>query len=287
MGFAECHIRLLLKLIVKILHYNIWNGMTEDPSYLSRFAEYLGAQSDLQLLMLNEYRKSPRLDGALADCGFRHSCINECPPNRNRVAVFARVPLGKTLAMPGDLRLVMIRLEAFDLVAYHASPSGVAAVLQEIGDLLPMLDAERPTLLCGDLNSLSTRDRQTLDYDSLSEETGAKRYCLEGSLNFTAMERLRAAGFQDNRDPGRCDTVPTRIGRKSEQGIRLRLDYCFSRNLPVQAACVLDRPPFPDISDHYPLHITLREESHGNASSKHQRKAERILAKQAGMPVSI
>jgi hypothetical protein len=257
MILAECRARLLLKLIVKILHYNIWNGMTENPGDVSRFAAFLGAQPDLHILMLNEYRQSPALDGALADCGFRHSCINENPPNRNRVAIFGRVPLGEILAMPSNLRLLVLRLEAFDLVAYHASPSGVAAVLREIGDLLPMLDAKRPTLLCGDLNSLSTKDRHTLNYDALNEGTGAKRYCLGGSLNFAAMEQLRAAGFQDNRGPGRCDTVPTRLERKSEQGIRLRLDYCLSRNLPVQAACVLDRSPFSDISDHYPLHITL------------------------------
>ncbi len=29
---------------MNILHYNIWNGMTTDPSYLPRFAEYLETQ---------------------------------------------------------------------------------------------------------------------------------------------------------------------------------------------------------------------------------------------------
>ena len=242
---------------MNILHYNIWNGMTQDPSYLPRFAEYLESQPDLQLLMLNEYRKSPQLDGVLADCGFHHSCLNEKVANKNRAVVFGRIPLGQTLATPDNLRLVHLRLKDFDLVCYHASPSGVAAVLEEIDNLLALLDAHRLTLLCGDLNSLSAADRQALAYGELTEETGAKRYCFDGSLNFSAMERLTAAGFEDIRGPGRCDTVPTRVGRKSEQGIRLRLDYCFSRNLSVQAASVLDHPPFPEISDHYPLHIIL------------------------------
>lgn len=242
---------------MNILHYNIFNGMTQESSYLDRFGVYLRGQPDLLILMLNEYRQSPELDGVLADCGFAHSCINANNPNKNKAAVFGRIPLGKPLAMPDNLRLVHLRLEDFDLVCYHASPSGVAAVLQEIDNLLPLLDPQRPTLLCGDLNSLSARDCQSLDYDTLTQSNGAQRYCLEGHLSFAAMDRLANAGFEDIRGPGRSDTVPTRIGRKSEQGIRLRLDYCFSRNLKVQTARVLDHAPFPDISDHYPLYISL------------------------------
>ncbi len=242
---------------MNILHYNIWNGMTQDPSYIPRFAEYLGHQPDVHLLMLNEYRSSPQLNGALADHGFCYSCVNTQMVNKNRAAVFGRIPLGETLTTPDNLRLVLLRLEDFDLACYHATPSGVAAVLHELACILSLLDDQRPTLLCGDLNSLSSKDRLTLDYDGLAHDTGAPRYCLDGSLNYAALEQMSAAGFEDVRGPGRCDTVPTHIGRKNEQGFRLRLDYCLSRNLPVQSACVIDHLPFPDISDHYPLHIIL------------------------------
>lgn len=242
---------------MNILHYNIFNGMTADPGHLLRFSKYLKDQPDISLLMLNEYRRSPQLDGVLADCGFRYSCINTHPANKNQAAVFGRIPLGETLVMPENLRLILLRLQDFDLVCYHASPSGVEAVQQEISCLLPMLDAQRPTLLCGDLNSLSARDHQTLAYNPLSPKNGAGRYCLNGCLNFAVLEQLTEAGFADIRGPGRSDTVPTNIGRKMEQGIRLRLDYCLSRNLPVSSARVLDHPPFSDISDHYPLYITL------------------------------
>ena len=242
---------------MKILHYNILNGMTGSPNFTACFADYLNGEPEVALLMLNEYRSSPVLDGMLTACGFVHGCANRLPQSKNKAAVFGRVPVGKCVAAPDHLRLVLLRRAEFDLVCYHASPGGVAAVLEEIEALLPLLDAGRPTLLCGDLNSLSPDDRSALLYGALTLESGPGRYFLNGELSFEALEAFRAAGFEDVRGPGRCETVPTRIGRKHEQGVRLRLDYCLSRGLAVASACVMDQPPFPEISDHYPLLITL------------------------------
>lgn len=244
---------------MRILSYNIFNCFNSTGAF-DKLAELCQGLS-IDTLMLNEYcdnEDGRRLDDSLRKIGFnafeRGLSATRPGANNNCSAIVSRTSF-VTLANELDLRLVAVEQDGLVLCAYHASPRGVDQVLPEIEKVKAVVNEHEHVLLAGDFNSLAAADRETLGYE---QHDIAPRYRENGVISYQATERLLAAGFTDlNVDP-QLYTVPTGLGRKVEEGQRVRLDYAMGKGAVAQRykAAVLRGKPFDTMSDHYPLLIT-------------------------------
>ena len=238
---------------MRILSYNIFNCF-ESTGGSARLLEAC-VRLVPEVLLLNEYRvnaEGQRLRAELEQAGYVHHEVGRSVGNRDVVAVFSRGPFC-TVANSERVRMVAVELGGVRLVAYHASPRGVASVLAELPDVEAVARGHDEVVLAGDLNSLAAGDAWALGCGG--DMMHMERYQLDGRLNFKVVAQIEAWGMKDL--GGRVHTVPTRLGRKAEAGRLLRLDYAFARGVRVEAwrARVLHGEPFDTMSDHYPVLI--------------------------------
>jgi len=236
---------------MQLLHYNILNGFNGCTIPFRPFLDYLKSNGT-DILCLNEYRSHPQLDDALHELGYKYTVVNENHNSPNRVAIFSRLEIQKVIALPDWCRLVWIEVGDLNMIAYHASPLGIAEVTSEVTNIIGLLEPVTPIIICGDFNSLSQRDADSLEYSRLPATAGT-RYCEQATLNFSALEMFEAAGFLDHRGPGTQNTVPTAHYRDHEMGATLRLDYVLSKNVQVTKVEVVREEPFKEMSDHFPI----------------------------------
>jgi|GEM_PF-7014098 Exonuclease III len=138
-----------------ILHYNILDGFAGDARRVAIFLDWLARGESPDLLSFNEYRPGDdALCSGLLNAGYVHHAINTSAPYANLCAVFSRHAFSE-VETADDFRFLRVRVGALDIVNYHASPAGVAAVLAEQDRLLRRLEGLGRIVLVGDFNSLA------------------------------------------------------------------------------------------------------------------------------------
>lgn len=138
---------------------------------------------------------------------------------------------------------------------HHNFYNGFQAGAMDTDPWLAWLENSDACVLIGDLNSLSRTDASPLQYDRHRE--ALPRYRQNDGISFSVPDQLTATGFTDGTASAGCiPAVPTKIGRKSEQNIPLRPDYCLSRGVEISAQ-VVRNGELAILSDHYPLQGNL------------------------------
>jgi endonuclease/exonuclease/phosphatase family metal-dependent hydrolase len=188
-------------------------------------------------------------------------------------ALVSRFPIRSAVAValggsPSGVResglRVVLDCDGRDVHVDVVHPSPHISEAERVAAFEPLLaSVQAPHILTGDFNALSDEDPYTaaalvaqMRAFSVKDPEGVAAEMLDRQL----IARVRAAGFVDTLQPGqRVHTIPTRLSRPhATQGAQLRIDYVFvSRDVRVLEACVVQRPPTDEASDHYPVTATL------------------------------
>lgn len=153
------------------------------------------------------------------------------------------------IALPGGQQLAILNV--------HLDPWQEQSRVRELDRLLRTIDRTLPTIVTGDLNSLSRRDAYGDQMLAELQRRGISKYG-HSELEFTVTDYLEQAGFVDvaARLQSMRATTPTAATPEKDREAPVRIDYLFAT--PDIAACaqqaaVIVNDFTESISDHYPV----------------------------------
>ena len=148
-------------------------------------------------------------------------------------------------------------LGLLQVIVAHLSSRSVEWRMKEIRHLLHDYDIDFsvPTILMGDLNSLSPTDPYPRDLvDELKQQKITK---FGNPPKFEEIQTLFNSGFENQ-----CPYSPTVLAAAEDKDhLDLRLDYLLTKNVDrknILNAQVIDTPETRRLSDHFPVSLTLK-----------------------------
>lgn len=165
--------------------------------------------------------------------------------------------------MHGVLKtVIMIGNSQIELFNLHLDPKFEDLRVKEVKRLITLLKLQGPTLVVGDFNSLSQHDKYEPATIKRLKSRGITKFGYE-TLQYDVTNMLEARGLIDAcAKLGKMSTsVPTPLSADKNHAVPLRLDYAFASPSTMQRiidARVIKNAQTNAISDHYPLHLTLR-----------------------------
>lgn len=257
--------------MIQIASYNLWNG--SDETYF-RLVDFIKEQK-FDVLCLQEINGWQNADFArlkdFADrCGFTEYEYGNSN-SEHKLASLSVLPVTKqTVHQEGFWHCVVeihVAIDGVETTIFNLDldPWNEDARLGEIERLLKVIDPSKPTIITGDLNSLSRQDNYPPEFLQQLQAHGINKFG-QGQLDFRVTDRLAAAGFVDVAVKLQHidTTVPSPYAEGKEQEVPARVDYAFvsSHLVPmVQSFSVLKTAEADKISDHYPVVLTLGEKS--------------------------
>lgn len=152
--------------------------------------------------------------------------------------------------------------EPLRIIATHLAPLSPPKRTQEIGTILHYFSTDGQTVIMGDLNSLSPRDRYAVRNIPLAHRG---RHVTAGQVDTSVIQTLEQEGMVDTFYHLHPDewgfTAPTPVAvDPAFEGAQLRLDYIFvsSALTPHLRSCEVVRNRDTDsASDHFPILMQL------------------------------
>jgi exodeoxyribonuclease III len=251
---------------LRIATYNLFEGAS--ASY-NRLVEFVRA-SDIDVLCLQEINGWQDADAQrMRDFTDRGLFVQYAYGNSNtpyKLGTFSKLEFSKTdayiegywhcvvetrITLPGGQQLAILNV--------HLDPWQEASRVRELDRLLRTIDCTVPTILTGDLNSLSRRDGYGPQMLGDMQRRGITKYG-RNELEFGVSDYLEQAGFIDlaaqlgHMQP----TVPTASTQDKDHEVPVRIDYLYATPDVAQfvrRAEVVVNDLTNTISDHYPLVI--------------------------------
>jgi endonuclease/exonuclease/phosphatase family metal-dependent hydrolase len=259
---------------LRLLHWNILDG---GGSRLRGIGDVVRT-GRYDLVSLNELNgvSESRLGELGHEWGFGHAKLLQKSPYH--LGLLSKHPLrlrAKDAGRDFVHGLLCVDVLNMTLCVTHLNPHDVGRRLSEARAIVRRVPPDRPFLLAGDLNTLSSLDRAT------HESAGLARVIVDGphakglSKKFmdARRERLEYAPMQALLDAPLHDlgvtgghTVPTRINADRMHFARLRLDYllvnerllaaCGGQGLRLRAVVLRD-DKCNGLSDHFPIRLSF------------------------------
>lgn len=159
--------------------------------------------------------------------------------------------------------LLKVSISSLNFLITHLNPYESSKRLIEIKKIIEQVDSSYPTIICGDLNSLSPHD--SYDEENLLSMAKKKKIIKFGStkIEYDSITILENSGFTDAyllKNKTFKHTVPTLANKDSFHFSNLRLDYFFVNDLlkdAVKKIQIRQNSKTNVISDHYPVVLEL------------------------------
>jgi exodeoxyribonuclease-3 len=257
---------------LKILCLNT-AGIHPGEKRYQRLIEFVRVEDPdiLGLLELNDWNKDDFaiLKDFLSHTKFQNHIFGQANSDFH-LAIFSKHPLLKKESLPEKighgLAHVEIEFEKGILSVFltHLTPGTEDARVREMNQILSYVQPNSPTVIMGDLNSLSPNDPyQDAELLEVFRKSEIKKFGVD-TVRKDLISKLQNAGFKDSSvltDSPFEPTVPTRFNSDPAHATELRLDYIFlSNNLKNHLAKydVVKNSETDQISDHYPVLVELR-----------------------------
>lgn len=250
---------------MKLISYNLFEGAVASYPQLVEFVS--AEQPDvlcLQEINTWQNRGLSRLKDFAVRCGFSTYVYGDSN-SKYKLSTFTRLPVTRQLVHREGFwhAAVEIGVETdagkFTIFNLHLNPLAENQRSAEIEQLLSLTNLSRPTIIAGDLNSLSRRDNYPTDMLSRLEHKGIVKFGAN-YLQYDVTDRLTAAGLTDlaAAHGNLATTVPTLYNRDRDHEIPLRIDYVFATGgiaAQTTRSEVIKTALTDSISDHYPVVI--------------------------------
>lgn len=297
---------------LKVMTYNIWDGLEHKPDRRARFVEYI-RQENPDILMLDELVEltADSLSALAKDCGYAHSAIlkEEWYP----VGVISRTPVEVVCRKYNTIEEVFgrqtgfwhgimhVRTGGLDLIITHLSPFDWKFRLREAKQITSYIDSLglKDYLVAGDLNSFSPYDADRMTSLTKWRRNAAKGDAKrpqwsnlneEGMFDLTTQTHFLSHGLTDPMPlfmPKAAERVthPTmysrpKIGTREELAeIQTRIDYILLSPSLMQRCVGAQVVPVEGVSDHYPVKVLLKKNDWRNSDLTPAERAKDLVSK--------
>ncbi|MFA7000224.1 MAG: endonuclease/exonuclease/phosphatase family protein [Candidatus Paceibacterota bacterium] len=257
--------------ILKIAHYNIFNGGTKRLSKIAKvikeidpdicgLLECVGWENDVE--KYKKYFKSK---------GYAFFYFIKANSKYN-ISVISKIEL-KVTAIRSGIRHAIIKAEIVDtryaslnIFYIHLSPKSEKDRLGEVSILLKKISKQENTIIMGDFNSLSRQDNYKEEKLLKNfKKNGITKYG-EDYLNFDVISKIEKNKFIDiyryfnNKFR---HTAPTKSNTDINHKERVRIDYAFTNKeiLKRIRGSKIHKSKLAEIaSDHYPLYVEIKKQ---------------------------
>lgn len=257
---------------MRVLSWNLYRGGLGAPDRLESSIEYCASVAADVVLFQEACSFTDSLGSVARDVAERlgMSCFLAYARSGYHVAGYVRrdvIAVAWAIQEPLFHSAVGIRLNSptvgdLCILGVHLCPDMPARRSEEIRWLLDRVNPGMQTLLIGDFNSPDPR-RDGRSVQELGETLRRRYVAADGSVDAFVHESLIAAEFADLHERHGLirNTFPT-DGPISREYLPMRLDYAYaSKELADSVAGfkVLTPPRAGQLSDHYPILVTLGE----------------------------
>ncbi len=182
----------------------------------------------------------------------------------NGVTVMTRLPVEKfeTIRI-FNRNAIRTSVEGVDIFTTYLDDLSEDTRLKQVGALFEKVEAKRPVIITGDLNSF--------DQDDLMGAKTGLKILYSFNANARSMEPvtnemaraevtklIKENGFRDM-GKGKGNTIPSKLFPIKLNGPMLRVDYGFcTPNIKVESFEVLRGEEFDKLSDHFPIMMSVK-----------------------------
>jgi len=295
---------------LKIITYNIWDGLEHKPDRREKFVEFVRSENP-DILMLDELVElyADSLAMLAKDCGYEYSAIlkEEWYP----VGVISKTPIevvcrkyntieevfGKKIGLWHGL--LHARTAGIDLLITHLSPFDWKFRLNEAKQITAYADSLglKDYLIAGDLNSYSPFDAERMykmkSWFRRARKGDAKREQWsnlneQGMFDLTTQNHFLSHGLCDPIPlfvPKAIDRVthPTGYSRNLSPGDpalverQVRIDYILLSPSLMRRCVSAEVIPVEGVSDHYPVKVLLKKMDYRNPELSPEQRAKSLL----------
>lgn len=248
---------------IKLITYNLFEGAHTSYAQLVDFVK----SSDVGILCLQEVNEWQNNDFAqlkdfAAQCGFSHYIFGDSN-TEFKLATLSRYPITSQQVYVDEFwhSVIVAQMGGVTIVNLHLNPKWEGPRIDEVKKLLTLIDANTPTILVGDFNSLSKQDRYPGSLLTELQTHGITKFGRD-ELTFSVTDMLESAGFIDiaAKFGSLENTVPSAFNKDKNHEVPLRLDYVFASKLAAQdikGVEIVKNETTDIISDHYPLSVNV------------------------------
>ena len=253
---------------IKIISYNLFRGANATRNELVSFIQ----RENPDILCLQEINGWQQNDFEIlkdvAQQSGMHTYVYGDSNSDYKLATLSKYPVESSSIYQSGIWHSMID-STFEIdnhiirvVNVHLNPNSEKCRRDEIRHLLTKLDHNTPTMIVGDFNSLSRRDKYPDSLLSRLQATGIDKFG-DNKLVYDVTDLLEDEHYMDMAYEleSIANTVPTDSNIDKNHSIPLRLDYAFANKTlqeSVRELKVLKTDLTNTISDHYPLSIAVK-----------------------------
>lgn len=266
---------------LKIINYNVYNGMKLDESEGKQQFIKWAKEQDADIIAWEEmnFFTREKLEKFAASYGHNYAVLLKESPDDAAffpVAITSKYPIVNVNKVVDNLwhGALYADIGNYHFVITHLNPFWTAKRIDEMNLIIDSIkysqDPKGRWIIAGDLNSFSPMDKSEYDKSNLLndiKEKEKKRPILEnlvdGKLSYTVQQNLINAGFIDAlkiKHNEFISTAPTKVFY-DQSSTPLRYDYIYVS--PTLKNDVLDvkviKDDFTDnYSDHYPVQMIIK-----------------------------
>jgi exodeoxyribonuclease III len=254
---------------MKLITYNIGDG---GDGHIKKIVNTLNKETPdfVALIEATDFDKDDmlQLKEISERIGLTHYHLVLSTKSKHHIALISKYPLIITNEMHSFKKVgVVASLETefgnISIAVAHLAPNTESTRLDELSELLPLLEKHNLRIILGDLNSLSEKDKYSLNelyqsIDSGNNNTEEPRY--------DVINKLERAGYFDaavlDNKQGECTVPITHDGDLTYKN--LRLDYIFlSEHLLTNFSSyrVIKNSLTKNASDHFPIVVELKKKN--------------------------
>lgn len=257
---------------LRLITYNVWYGFSKVPDRKPEYLNWMKQQAPdiVSLQELNGYTEE-RLAKDAAAWQHPHSALLKT--KGFPTGITSRYPIEEVQRTLDGFHHGLLRVKIRGLYVYviHLHPSNwetrvheTELILQDVASL----PAGSSVILAGDFNTFSSDDAKYYRHGKLEpffqkrDQTYGEKNLRDGKLDFSVIDRFKAAGFVDLASSKRgpefvfSGSFPTKIEKPGDHGDARRLDYVFAKPplaKQVTRAEVIASEKTWILSDHLPV----------------------------------
>lgn len=255
---------------MKILLYNVWNGITEQKKFRKLIKFVLKEEPDIVVLTeLNHWQEKnfERVYEFKKITKYEHHSFIITKTGFN-IGIFSKEEIKNEEKILKGFHhgLLKVKIKDLTILATHLNPYNPTNRLHEVKEILKHTNLKEKTILTGDLNSLSPHDNY--DENDLLKLMGERKIIKFGKhkIEYTSIQLIENAGLHDAYLMKRKTfkhTAPTAANTDIAHLAKLRLDYFFINDLlkdNLEKIQIRQNSRTNQISDHFPIILWLKEE---------------------------
>lgn len=252
-----------------VLSYNVYNGFQENPAIKTQFVNWVG-KIDPDIIAYQEMNKFTQegLEKFAARYGHTHAVLSKT--EGYPVALSSKYSILNVQKITDGMTRSYLHatIRGISVFVVHFSPSFYRKRAEELRRVLAhakSLPKDRRILIMGDFNALDRKDAIQYGEELLKNmQTRDRKYqqqnLNQGALDYSVMDLMPAAGFQDTfwlvNDQYRY-TLPT---KKYATRAARRIDYIWANPVlgkDITRARIIHDKDTERMSDHYPVFVEI------------------------------